>query len=199
MYRTNKSTVHGRILAVSMAITGVVISLNIHASALSLNEVERLALREDPSVEVIEANRLALDELSIAAEQLPDPMLKMGVMSLPTDTFNLGQEAMTQVQVGLIQKFPRGHTRSLSARQVRQRSDVLDETVADQKLKILLDVREQFLETIKQQLLLTINAEAIRVFSELADITQDYYATGRVNQEDVFQAAVVLWFAGTAP
>jgi len=190
MYRTNWSTAHGHILAVCMAFAGVVISLNSHASALSLNEVERLALREDPSVEVIEANRLALDELSVAAEQLPDPLLKLGLMSLPTDTFHLGQEAMTQVQVGLIQKFPRGHTRALSAQQIRQRSEGLDETVVEQKLGILLDVREQFLETIKQQHLLTINAEAIRVFSELADVTQDYYATGKVNQEDVFQASV---------
>ncbi len=190
MYCTNKSTVHGRILAVSIAFAGVAISLNVDASGLGLNEVERLALREDPSVEVIKANRLALDELSVAAGQLPDPMLKLGLMSLPTDTFHLGQEAMTQVQVGLIQKFPRGHTRALSAQQIKQRSEGLDETVVEQKLRILLDVREQFLETIKQQQLLTINAEAIRVFSELADVTQDYYATGKVNQEDVFQASV---------
>lgn len=190
MYCTNKSTGLGRILAVSIAFAGVAISLNINASGLSLIEAERLAVREDPSVQLVEANRLALDELSVAAEQLPDPMLKLGMMSLPTDTFNLGQEAMTQVQFGLIQKFPRGHTRALSAQQIRQRAAGLDETVLEQKLRILLDVREQYLETIKQQHLLTINAEAIRVFSELADVTQDYYATGKVNQEDVFQAAV---------
>lgn len=190
MYCMNKSTGLGRILAVSIAFAGVAISLNINASGLSLIEAERLAVREDPSVQLVEANRLALDELSVAAEQLPDPMLKLGMMSLPTDTFNLGQEAMTQVQFGLIQKFPRGHTRALSAQQIRQRAAGLDETVLEQKLRILLDVREQYLETIKQQHLLTINAEAIRVFSELADVTQDYYATGKVNQEDVFQAAV---------
>ena len=192
MYCTNKSSGHGRILAVSIAFAGVAISLNVDASGLGLNEIERLALREDPSIELVKANRLALDELSVAAEQLPDPLLKLGMMSLPTDTFNLGQEAMTQVQVGLIQKFPRGHSRALSAQQIRQRSEGLDKSVAEQKLRILLDVREQFLETIKQQHLLAINAEAIRVFSELADVTQDYYATGKVNQGDVFQASVEM-------
>jgi len=153
---------------------GIAISSNITASALSLELVEDLALASDPGVQSVESNRLALEELSVAAEQLPDPLLKLGLISLPTDTFNLGQEAMTQVQVGLIQKFPRGHTRALSARQIRQRSEGLDETVVDQKLRILLDVREQYLETIKQQHLLEM----------------DYYATGKVNQEDVFQASV---------
>ena len=192
MYCTNKSTGRGRILAVSTAFAVVAISLNIDASGLSLNDVEQLALQEDPSVEVVKANQLALNELSVAAEQLPDPLLKVGMVSLPTDTFNLGQEAMTQVQFGLIQKFPRGHTRALSAQQIRQRSEGLDETIRDQKLQIILAVREQFLEIVKQKHLANINAEAIAVFVDLADIIQDYYATGRVHQEDVFQAAVEL-------
>ncbi len=192
MYCTNKITGHGRMLAVCIASAGIAISLNIEAAGLSLSEAEQLALHEDPSVELVKANRLALEELSVAAEQLPDPMLKAGVVSLPTDTFNLGQEAMTQFQFGLIQKFPRGHTRALSSQQIRQRSEGLNETVVEQKLRILLDVREQFLETIKQQQLLAINAEAISVFSELAEVTQDYYGTGRVNQDDVFQSSVEL-------
>ncbi len=192
MYCTNKIAGRGRIVAVCMVFTGIAISLNIEAAGLSLRDAERLALQDDPSVELVKANRLALEELSVAAEQLPDPMLKAGVVSLPTDTFNLGQEAMTQVQLGLIQKFPRGHTRALSSQQIRQRSEGLDKTVVEQKLRILLDVREQFLETIKQQQLLGINAEAISVFSELAEVTQDYYGTGKVNQDDVFQASVEL-------
>lgn len=192
MYCKNKNTGHRRVLAACFAFTSVVVSLNISASDLSLAQVEQLALQADPSVQKVEANRLALDEMSVVAEQLPDPLLKLGMMSLPTDTFNLGQEAMTQVQFGLVQKFPRGHTRSLSSQQIRQQSESLDETVRDQSLQITLAVREQFLEILKQQQLRDINAEAIRVFSELADIIQDYYATGRVHQEDVFQSAVEL-------
>lgn len=192
MYSTKKSTGHGHVLAVSIAFAGIAISLNIDASGLSLNDVEQLALREDPTIEVLEANRLALDELSVAAEQLPDPLLKVGMVALPTDSFNLGQEAMTQVQFGLVQKFPRGDTRSLASRQIRQHSEGLDETVRDQKLRIILAVREQFLEILKQQHLANINAEAIAVFADLADIIQDYYATGRIHQEEVFQAAVEL-------
>lgn len=190
MFWMHRSIKFRQVRAIIVVLAATAISLNTAASGLSLEAAEELALTADPGVRSVEANRLALEEMSVAAEQLPDPMLKTGVLALPTDTFNLGQEAMTQVQLGLVQKFPRGHTRSLSSQQIRQRSEGLDETVVDQKLRIVLDVREQYLETIKQQRLLAINAEAISVFSELADVTQDYYATGKVNQEDVFQAAV---------
>jgi outer membrane protein TolC len=175
-----------------VALVGIALSTNIAASALSLAVVEELALASDPGVQSIQANRLALEEMSVAAEQLPDPLLKMGLMSLPTDTFNLGQEAMTQVQVGLVQKFPRGKSRSLRSEQIGLKSQGLDEIAHDQELKILLTVREHFLEVVKQKHLASINADAITAFSDVADITQAYYATGRVHQQDVLQAAVEL-------
>jgi len=180
-----------RVSAILLVLVCVVNS-NISASVLDLETVEELALASDPGVQSTEANRLALEEMAVAAGQLPDPMLKMGLVSLPTDTFKLGQEAMTQVQLGLVQKFPRGKTRSLRSERIGLRSEGLDETVRDQKLQIVLTVREQYLEVIKQQQLAHINREAIQALSDVAEITAEYYATGRVHQQDVLQAAVEL-------
>ena len=162
------------------------------ASGLTLEAAEALALAEDPGVRKIEASRQALDELSVAAEQWPDPMVKMGLMSLPADSFELGQEAMTQVQLGVVQKFPRGKSRELRSGQIGLKSEGLTAVARDQELQIARSVREQFIEVLKQQRLARINAEAIEAFSEVADITRDYYGTGRVQQQDVLQAAVEL-------
>jgi len=175
-----------------MALAGSMPSAGLTASALSLAAAEDIALTADPTLKSVRANKSALDELSVAAAQLPDPMLKMGLVSLPMDTFNLGQEPMTQVQVGMIQKFPRGKSRALRSEQIEWKSEGLDEMARDQELQILLSVREQYLEVLKQEQLAKINAEAIAAFSDLADITQGYYATGRVAQQDVLQAAVEL-------
>lgn len=179
-------------VVMTLVLAGIAVSSSLAASALSLKVVEELALASDPGVQTIESNRLALEEMSIVAGQLPDPLLKMGLVSLPTDTFNLGQEAMTQVQVGMVQKFPRGRSRSLRSEQIGMKSRGLNEIARDQELRILLQVREQFLEVTKQKHLARINAEAITAFSDVADITSDYYATGRVHQQDVLQAAVEL-------
>ena len=173
-------------------LAGMAVNSSVAASALSLELAEELALASDPGVQSVESNQLALEEMAVAAGQLPDPMLKMGLMSLPMDTFNLGQEPMTQVQVGLIQKFPRGDTRALQSEQIAYRSQGLGEMARDQELQILLAVREQYLEVVKQQHLARINQDAIMAFSAVADITSDYYATGRVQQQDVLQAAVEL-------
>jgi len=171
---------------------GLALTFGVLAGELSLEDAEALAVSADPGIQSVEANRQALDEMAVAAKQLPDPMLKVGLMSVPTDSFRLGQEPMTQAQLGLVQKFPRGRSRSLRSEQISLRSEALDETVRDQELKVILMVREQYLEVVKQKQLAKINAEASVVFSDLVDITQDYYATGRVHQQDVLQASVEL-------
>lgn len=164
----------------------------VHAISLSLGDAEHIALQNDPSLLMVEARREALEEQAVAAGQLPDPMLKMGVGGLPTDTFNLGQEAMTQVLLGVVQQFPRGRTRALRAEQFSKRSEGLGAMRRDTRLQILRSVREHYLEVLKQVRLAEINNEAITVFTDLADITHDYYATGRVQQQDVLRASVEL-------
>ncbi len=192
MFWMHTRTRSGRVRAAILVFTGIVFTFSSSASALSLAAVEELALSSDPGVQSVRASRQALDEMSVAADQFPDPLLKMGLVSLPVDTFNLGQEAMTQVQVGLVQRFPRGNSRALRSEQIGLRSQGLDEVARDKELQVLLAVREQFLEVAKQRKLARINAEAISAFSDLAEITQEYYATGRVQQQDVLQAAVEL-------
>ncbi|MEJ8568822.1 TolC family protein [Elongatibacter sediminis] len=162
------------------------------AETLSLAEAETLAISNDPSVESVKSRQVALNELEVAAGQLPDPQLKFGLMSLPTDTFNLGQEPMTQVQVGVVQRFPRGQSRKLRAAQLRERSKALGDTAEDRLLGVSLAVRENYLEVLKQVRLAVINKEAEAAFTDLEDITQEYYATGRVQQQDVLRAAVEL-------
>lgn len=161
-------------------------------TGLTLAAAESLALMDDPGIRAVEANRRALEELSVADGQLPDPMLKIGLVSLPTDSFNLDQEPMTQVQLGVVQKFPRGKSRGLRVTRTSLKSESLGEVARDKTLQVSLAVREQFLEVLKQEQMAQINAAAIVSFSEVAEITREYYATGRVQQQDVLQAAVEL-------
>jgi outer membrane protein TolC len=182
-----------RRLAVLLAACGaVVLTENTPAAGLSLADAEAIALTEDPSIQAVRARREAIEELAVAGGALPDPVLRTGLMSLPTDTWELGQEPMTQVLVGVSQKFPRGRTRELRSEQMREQSAALGDTLEDLRLQIVRSVREEYLEVLKQLKLARINAEAVEAFSDLADITQDYYATGRVQQQDVLRAAVEL-------
>jgi len=192
MYQIQDNSTLCRAMALLIALFGFLCAQSTLASGLTLEEAERLALETDYSLQAIDARSQSMSELAIAAEQLPDPKLKFGVVNLPTDSFNLGQEAMTQVLVGLKQDFPRGHTRSLSSARVKKGVERNDQEALDRRAQILLAVREEFTEILLQSKRAGILEQSLATFADLAQITEDYYATGRAQQQDVIQAALEL-------
>ena len=192
MFMCIKGRWRGLFVRLLTLLCGLAAAAASQAAGLTLENAQALALREDPLLRSVESKSESLRELAVASEQWPDPMLRMGLVSLPTDSWRLGREPMTQVQVGLSQKFPRGQSRALQAEQLLEKSQALDESFDDQRLRIVLAVREDYLEVLKQIGRADINAAAIAAFGELSDITQEYYATGRVQQQDVLRAAVEL-------
>jgi len=99
---------------------------------------------------------------------------------------------MTQAVIGVQQTFPRGHTRSLSSERMNESVARTEAEAEDQRLKILLAVREDYTQVFLQSEREKVLQQSAEVFSDLADITRDYYATGRAHQQDVVQAQLEL-------
>lgn len=160
--------------------------------SLDLPAAEALALRHDPLVEQFHARSEALRERSVAAAQLPDPMLKLGAVALPTDTFDLDQEAMTQLQLGMQQRFLPGDTLEIRAEQLRSRAESMSLEARDQQLAVELGVREAFLEVLYRAQATVIIEKTHGLFADLLEISREYYATGVINQQDVYRAQLEL-------
>ncbi len=190
MYQSIANMAFCRVIAVTLLLfsgTGKLFAAN-----LTISEAEQLALSSDYSMLAIKARSQSMSELSVAAEKLPDPQLKLGFANLPTDTFNLGQEAMTQAVVGVRQTFPRGHTRALSSKRMNESVARIDAEAEDRRHTVLLAVREEYIRVYLHQERQNILRQSLVVFADLAEITRDYYATGRAHQQDVIQAQLEL-------
>jgi len=85
-----------------------------NASALNLKQAERLAIQSDPSIESFKATSRSFVDESIADDTLPDPKLRLGAVNVPMDSFDLQQEQMTQLKVGIVQNFLRSNRNSHS-------------------------------------------------------------------------------------
>ena len=164
----------------------------VFAAELTIEEAGLLAIKNDYTLQAISARSLSMSELSVAAEKLPDPKLKLGFANLPTDTFNLGQEPMTQAVIGVQQMFPRGHTRSLNSKRINHSKARSDAEAENRQLQVLLAVREEYTRVYLQSERQNILGQSLVVFKDLAEITRDYYATGRAHQHDVVQAQLEL-------
>jgi outer membrane protein TolC len=168
----------------------VLISSNV--SALDLPLAEQLAIDSDPSIETFRVTALSFEDASVADDTLPDPRLRLGAVNVPLDSFDLEQEQMTQLKVGIRQDFPRGDVLSIKQQQSQYLSRASLSMADDARLKVLRDVRETYLNLFYEVSAYQIVRETRQLFSELVKITESNYAAGRVNQQDVILAGLEL-------
>lgn len=82
--------------------------------ALDLGEAQRLAEARDPRISASQAQAEAARQMAVAAGQLPDPVLKLGVNNVPVSGdagWSLTREGMTMRSVGLMQELTRSAKR----------------------------------------------------------------------------------------
>ena len=170
----------------------VLLSGSGNSYALNLKQAEQLAIQSDPAIESLKATSRSFDDESIADDTLPNPKLRLGAVNVPVDSFDLQQEQMTQIKVGIQQDFPRGDVLSIKQQQSRYLSKAALSMADDVQLKTLRDVRETYLNLYYEVSAYQIIRETRKLFSELVKITESNYAAGRVNQQDVVLAGLEL-------
>jgi outer membrane protein TolC len=106
------------------ALLPLFLSFPVAAEPLTFGQALDLARARSRQLVAQDASASASREMAVAARQLPDPVLKVGVNNLPIngpDAFSLGSDFMTMRQVGVMQEFTRGDKlRARSARYERE-------------------------------------------------------------------------------
>ncbi|MGB5642382.1 MAG: TolC family protein, partial [Gammaproteobacteria bacterium] len=160
--------------------------------SLSLQQAEQLALEADPVVNSHRASSRSYDASAIAKGTLPDPKLRLGMFNVPLDSFSTTEDPATQLRVGIQQEFPRGKSNALKQQQTNWLSQAAAARADDEKLKLLMHVRDTYLNLYYQVQAASIVNETRRLFAKLVGITEDQYAAGRANQQDVIRADLEL-------
>ena len=159
-------------------------------SALTLAEAEEVALARDGGLDQLRARRDALGDAAIAEAELPDPQLRFGAMNVPTDSFDLDQEPMTQVQVGLRQRFQPGKTRSIARERGEVLATVQEARSQDRERGVRQAVRRALIEHAWTSGAVGLMAEQQIWFAQLDDAATAAYASGRRPQHELLRIAM---------
>lgn len=159
---------------------------------LTLAAAEALAVAEDPGRNAMLAQADALDDQSVAVNQLPEIKLRMGLANYPIQSGGFSTEGMTQAQLGLRMEFPPGGIRDASARQYEFMATEMRETAQGRDRDVLASVRSAWLDTYYWQRTHVIVDEVRPFFADLATVTRSLYSVGRRNQQDLLRAELEL-------
>lgn len=161
-------------------------------AALTLEAAVRLGLERDASGARRAALARGLEHEAVAEAQLPDPKFRVGALNLPTDSFALDREPMTQIQFGLQQAFPSRTARESRARRLGALSRAEWAQVDEQALAVALAVRRGWLEAFYWDRARRIVLRNQGLFEQLVSITRSAYGVGKGDQQDVLEAELEL-------
>ncbi|QEA37647.1 TolC family protein [Pistricoccus aurantiacus] len=161
---------------------------------LELSQAIAIAQARDPWLSGSQYTQDALEAEATSAGTLPDPVVSLSAANLPVDTFDTGQEGMTQFSVGITQMFPRGDTLALLERQKRQLGRQHPFMRQDRKAKVAATVSQLWLEAYQSQQTIMLIEKDRDLFEQLVDVTQINYASalGAARQQDVIRAQLEL-------
>ena len=159
---------------------------------LTMTEAEDIAVADEPGRMALLAQAEALEEQAVAAGQLPDPTLRVGLANFPISDGGFSTEGMTQAQLGLRQEFPRSRSRSLNTERLQSMATQVSRNAEARSRDVLTATRTGWLESYYWQSAQQIVNESRPFFADLVNITRSMYAVGRKSQHDVLSAELEL-------
>ena len=173
-----------RILIISLIITFV---SNSFAQNESLQNLIDIALQVSPELKMYEAKIHASENRIQQNTNLPDPMLSLGVMSLPVPSLSFNKEMMTAKVVGLSQEFPFPGTLSAKENANSKDVEIVNQEYNDKRNEIIKDLTQSYYELnyIRRETELT--EKSRQLMKQILDVVRSMYSVSEASQQNIFR------------
>ena len=160
-------------------------------SPLTLDAAQRIAVERSRQITAQDATITAAREMAVAAGQLPDPVLKLGIDNLPVDgadRFSLTRDFMTMRRIGVMQEVTRDDKRK---RRTALGELVAERAVAEKTITVTNIQRDTALAWLDRYYLERTRAlvatQAVEIGLEI-EASEGAYRAGRGSQADIYLA-----------
>ncbi len=161
-------------------------------AVLSLEQAVSEALAENPGLAALKARAEALAQVAPQQQTLPDPHLRLRLANLPTDTFSLSQEPMTQAQLSLSQTLPYPGKLELRERVAAFDGEAGMEQFQEGRVVLIRDVKTVWWNLFYLDRALEINDRNQDLLRQFLKIAESKYEVGSGLQQDVLLAQLEL-------
>jgi outer membrane protein TolC len=162
---------------------------------LTLGQAQRLALERSRQIAAHDFATMASREMAVAAGQLPDPTLKLGVDNLPVegpDRFSIGRDFMTMRRVGVMQELTRSEKLRLRAQRFELEAEKSLAERAATAATIQRDTAVAWLDRYYADAMSGVIAQQASEERLEIEAAESAYRAGRGSQADIFTARAAL-------
>lgn len=160
------------------------------AKGMTVSEVVAYALQHNPEIQAAQRRGEALRARIPQAGALDDPVLGVGAMNLPTNTFRFNQVDMTMKQLTLSQKFPFPGKLRLQAEIASYEAEIGAEDIHEVENRVISQVKQAFYDLYFIDRATAITERNKTLLAEFVKIADSKYRVGTGIQQDVILAQV---------
>ncbi len=159
---------------------------------LTADDAVALAVAGNPSLSQMRARYEAMAQVPAQVGVLPDPVLSVNALNFPTDSFEYRQEPMTQIQVGISQRFPFPGKLGLEEQASQADADAALDGFEEARLALVRAVRSSWWTLHYLDRALEIVAQNQQLLRHFVEIAKTKYEVGDGLQQDVLLAQLEL-------
>ena len=180
------------LLLMASAVVSAAAGQNTSTNTLALEDAVAMAIQGNPELAGMQARAGGFAAIPSQAGALPDPMLSLNALNLPTDTFDRDQEPMTQLQVGIEQSLPFPGKLELKERAAEFDADAATSNVDETRLRLVHNVKQGWWQIYYLDRALDIVSRNQDLLRQFVQIAQTKYTVGEGLQQEVLLAQVEL-------
>ena len=151
-----------------------------------------LALANNPNLAQMQARYEAMKNIPSQVQTLPDPILTLGTMNFPTDSFDRTQEAMTQLQIGVSQAFPFPGKLTLKGDVAEFEAKAAFYDVAEMRLLLAKNVSHKWWQLFYLDRAIETVDKNQALLKQFIEVAKTKYTTGKGLQQDVLLSQLEL-------
>ena len=178
-----------KIFIISLTISSINISL---AQSESIDDLINQALEISPKIKMLEMKKLAASNRIEQNSNLPDPMLTLGLVNLPVNSFSFTQEPMTGKIVGLSQAFPFPGKLSEQVDVNRKDVDIVEQEILDSKNEIRKNVIKNYNELLYFRKAIDIAKSNKDLLNSIAEVVQTKYSVSTASQQNILKVELEI-------
>ncbi len=156
---------------------------------LNVNQLIDEALQKNPEILAAKRKWEVFKEKVPQASALPDPMLGLGIVNLPTN-FSFRDEDMTMKEISVSQMFPFYGKRKLMGEMAGKEAEAVFNEIEEKTNRIIKEVKTTYYDLSHVYRTTEVVQRNKKILENFAKIAETRYAVGEGIQQDVLKAHV---------
>ncbi len=181
-----------KLILIGLATFALTCINNLYAQTAQLDSLINKAILVSPKLKMLRAKRNVAENQIPQVSNLPNPMLMLGLMNMPTNSFSFDQEPMTQKVIGLQQTIP--FPGKLSAMEDAAAVDtlIIDKEIQDAENEIKKNVCEKYYSLSFFKKSIEYAGESKNLLEKISQVVSTKYSVSTASQQNLIKVQLEI-------